>query len=210
MPTAFVARAEGLSYLISLQTAVFIYACRQEQIALKDIVRNLQAGDAAVVLLDFHMKAQESLTNIERGLNAMREEINTKLGVINTQLEALLGHDVLKYIAVQVRRFLDGFSRLRQEVYVESKLLEEGTLKDFKEDATNTANPAITTLRKLWVDKLELKSLSDEELKSRGIDAALLTGAAGMCTCCFVYSLKVIAQVVAKAHSRRFSDASLL
>jgi hypothetical protein len=156
------------------------------------------------------MKAQESLTNIERGLNAMREEINTKLGVINTQLEALLGHDVLKYIAVQVRRFLDGFARLRQEVYVESKLLEEGTLKDFKEDATNTANPAITTLRKLWVDKLELKPLSDEELKSRGIDAVLLTGAAGMCTCCFVYSLKVIAQVVAKAHSRRFSDASLL
>ena len=126
-----------------------------------------------------------------------------------------MGHDVLKYIEVQVRRFLDGFSRLRQEVYVESQLLEEGKLKDFKEDATNMRHPAITTLRKLWKDKLELKSLGDEELKSRGnetvvIDAALLTGAAGMCTCCFVYSLKVMAQVVAKAHSRGFSDASLL
>ena len=71
--------------MISLQPAVFIYARCQEQTALKDIVRNLQAGDAAVVLLDFQMKAQESLINIERGLNAMREEINTKLVNVGAQ-----------------------------------------------------------------------------------------------------------------------------
>ena len=148
---------------------LLLLACK-EQAALKEIVRNLTAGEGACVLMEFQMKAQESLVNIERGLKTMREEIIVKLYLMDSKIDTLLGRDVLEHMGRQTKIFLDGFPRLPVVVYVESKLLEEGKLKDFQEDESNKSEPAMNKLRGLWEKRLK---------KEHVIDSLLVTGYAG-------------------------------
>eukprot|EP00656_Telonema_subtile_P050359 TRINITY_DN6500_c0_g1_i3.p1 TRINITY_DN6500_c0_g1~~TRINITY_DN6500_c0_g1_i3.p1 ORF type:complete len:977 (-),score=184.78 TRINITY_DN6500_c0_g1_i3:166-3096(-) len=95
----------------------------EEQAELKKIVANMSyAGKAASVLLDFQSKAQESLVQIHRGLDAMREEISNRLQGLDGKMDLLLGLDVLDHMKSHLEEFLRSFPRVPQEAYIESKL----------------------------------------------------------------------------------------
>ena len=87
--------------------------CR-EYAELKKIVRNLQTVDAVCVSMDFQMKAQESLTLIERGISIMREEMKANFALTDSKLNALMGRDVLEHIRLHAQRFCDGLPRRPQ------------------------------------------------------------------------------------------------
>lgn len=197
-----------------VQCQQLLLLASREQGELKAIVANMQAGDAACVLLDFQMKAQESLVSIERGLNAMREEIQHKLDRMDSKLDMLLGLDVLEHMNIHLTSWVKTFptrpqvTRLFydtvpathriecfQEVYIESKLIGPGNLKDFKENAGNPARPAMAVLKQFVLakasalaDSLQTEGVAKAESTHQATlptkEVVLLTGIAGTCFAC--------------------------
>ena len=172
-----------------VQCRQLILLAYQEEAALKEIVSNLTAGQAACVLLKFQMKAQESLVNIERGLSIMRQELNAKLDVMDSKIDVLLGRDVLEHMRLQARRFLDGFPRLAGKVYVESMLLDVHEHEDTDNksriiDTDNKSKPAMRELRCLWEKRqkslMEIDGSEAEDLHDSVPDSVLITGFAGI------------------------------